>query len=248
MSHMHIYRSIKVWDKVVRLTHWVNVLSVLILLTLGGFMHFEKDLLLKEETVETITNYHAIVGFVFAFSLLLRLSYLFSDSRTGSWKDLIPYTRDQFKIMFETIIFYVKGFKGKVPLYFAHNPLASIFYIAFFIFAIMQVFSGILVYLGGEAEMGIALAHSGEKHIAEPLIIEGVVQPVVKEPWPPHWLHEMHEIGSVGIIFFIVAHLSALFIHDLLEKRGLASSMISGDKFFTDEECWELEIEKKEFE
>ncbi len=112
-------------------------------------------------------------------------------------------------------------------MYFAHNALAGIVYAAFFLIATVQALSGASIYLLAP-ERGAAYAHEAHAQGAG---------------WPPAWLEELHEIGAVLILLYILAHWTMIAVHEIKESRGLASSMISGRKFFTDEELATLDKE-----
>ncbi len=66
----------------------------------------------------------------------------------------------------------------------------------------------------------------------------------VSNPWIDPLIN-LHDLGAFIIITFILAHLSALALHDVIERRGLISSMISGYKFFREEDLKELHIDIK---
>jgi len=226
---MKRYFAIPVWDGTVRLCHWVNAVSVVLLLVLGAFRYFGDGLSISERGQALVIDFHALVGIVFAVSLLLRVIYLFVGPLPAHWRDVVPHGREQWRLLGQTVRYYLTGFRGECPLYFAHNPLAGIAYTFFFTIALVQVISGASIYLLGE---GVATAHAHDLSAHS-----------LEESWPPLWLVVTHMFGAVGILLFIISHLAALFIHDLREKRGLISSMVSGCKFFSEEECRRLGIE-----
>ncbi len=219
------YRAVPVWDGVVRFCHWWNAGFVLVLLAVGSLIYFQKALQLQEGTVDTLTDVHAMAGFALAAGLVVRIAYLFTGEGPGNWRDVLPHTKVQFALARDTLLYYLRGFKGECPLYFAHNPLAGMAYSGFFVLAVWQVTTGSAMYLLGEGVTN-AYAHAGHVHAAN--------------TWPPEWLVELHEVGALLILLFIAAHLSALVLHELLETRGLMSSMVSGNKFFTEDEIAEL--------
>ena len=166
---------------------------------------------------------------LFAASLLIRLAYLAHGEGAASWRDVVPHTQAQLRLATATIRYYLGGCRGECPLYFAHNPLAGLAYTGFFLFASVQVISGAAMYLLGGDIVPAVQAHAGHEHLPA-------------NSWPPAWLAEIHEWSALLIALFILAHLTALALHDLVEKRGLASSMISGNKFFSEAEITALDI------
>lgn len=206
------YRPILVWSVFQRALHWTITISVLILIPLGLSIFSADYLEIPDESVHLLMDIHATVGFVFAAALVLRLAYLFTGPPASSWRDTIPHTGAQIRLAVSTVRYYLGGFRGKVPLYFAHNSFAGAAYTVFFLAGVLQAAGGITIFI----------LH-GQSH-------ESV----------PEWLEEAHAVGAFVIILFVLAHLAALALHDIVEKRGLASSMISGYKFFNDEELEEL--------
>ena len=229
---MKRYFSIPVWDGTVRLCHWVNAVSVTLLLGLGAFRYFGDALEISDAGQALVIDAHALVGFVFAVSLIGRVIYLFVGPMPAHWRDVVPHGREPWRLLRKTVRYYLTGFRGECPLYFAHNPLAGVAYTAFFAIALVQVISGASMYLLGE---GVAAAHAHDLSAHS-----------LEESWPPLWLVVTHMFGAACILLFIFTHLSALFIHDLCEKRGLVSSMIGGYKFFSEEECRHLGIDRDE--
>jgi len=216
--------AVKVWDSLVRLTHWINVITVLLLLIFGVIIHQSQAIGLSKASLELIIHIHAIIGFTFAVSLLTRIAYMLSGPKgTSHWQDVIPHTQKQFALAKDTLLYYVHGFRGECPLYFAHNPLAGMAYTMFFMVASIQVFTGAMMYLFDGSTP--AYAHAVHEVAAQ-----------TQAAWPPDFLLGLHDVGAIMIVLFIFTHLVALFIHDINEKRGLASSMISGYKFFTKSE------------
>ncbi len=222
------HKPVAVWDGIVRMTHWINAIAILLLIPLGTVLFSREWLGISKPHVATLIDIHAAIGFLLAASLTIRIAYLLAGEGVASWRDVVPHTKTQFALGLATIRYYLTGFKGKCPLYFAHNPLAGLAYTGFFLFAASQVITGAAMYLLGDGLIPAAYAHAGH-HAAN--------------AWPPEWLMDFHAFTALLIGLFIIAHLSALALHDLVEKRGLASSMISGNKFFTDDEITELQDE-----
>ncbi|MBI5885033.1 MAG: cytochrome b/b6 domain-containing protein [Deltaproteobacteria bacterium] len=220
---MSCYRPTHVYHWFHRVLHWSMAGSVAFLLPLGVFIAVADDLKLPEAGEDVIAGTHVIIGLFFATALVVRIIVLFAGTGTMGWRDVLPYTARQFRVATATIRYYLGGFKGKPPLYFGHNPFAGGVYTAFFCFAATQAASGItmvIVHLLNEGS-----AQKVGKAYAEAALIA-------------------HDVGALFIIFFICAHLGALVLHDIIERRGLASSMISGYKFFSDDELREFEADK----
>ncbi len=227
---MALYSAVKVWDSTVRICHWLNAALVFILLFLGALRYMERVYGLNGAKGSLLVDLHAFTGFVFSAVLFVRILYLFSGGGTSGWRDIVPHRREQLELLRATLLFYLRGLKGAAPLYLGHNPLAGLAYMVFFVAGAFQALTGSAIYLfGGDA----GAAYAGAAVASD-------------TSWPPKWLLTAHLTGAVLTALFIAAHLSALAVHELVERRGLVSAMISGYKFFTREECKALGIERDE--
>lgn len=224
---MEAFRSVPVWSGFQRIIHWINAFAVLLLIPLGVLLLMGEYLGIPESGREDVLDLHGAIGAVLAAGALFRIIYLFTGPPASHWRDVLPHTRAQFRLGADTLKYYLSGFKGKAPVYFSHNPLAGVFDSILFIAFISQSVSGLTMFMFHEEEG----AHANH----------AVTQTHDAEAWPPEWLLNIHDIGAAVIILFVLAHFIALGAHDLVERRGLVSSMISGRKFFNDEELKELE-------
>lgn len=163
---------------------------------------------LREAPLGTLINIHTLFGYLFAAGLFTRILWLFIGPPTARWWDLLPLTARQRMVLMDTLRYYVSLLRGTPPLYLAHNPFAGIVYLLFFLLAGIQVVTGVVTLNTPEDLRGGSLAFG--------------------------W----HGIGYYLVIFYIVAHISAVFIHEWAERHGLIGAMIHGSKTFTDEE-WE---------
>lgn len=228
---MENFHQVPVWPRALRIFHWINAFSVLLLIPLGLFILAGDELLdMPEEGLDAVIDVHATIGFILATGALARIIYLFTGPPQVRWRDVVPYRKEQISLGLATIRYYLSGFRGKAPLYLSHNPIAGLFDTILFIAFVTQAASGISMFFMHEGE-GEAIAHS--------------VTHAHTSGGPPEWLEIIHVIGAIYIIIFVLAHFAALGAHDLRERRGLVSSMISGRKFFTEEELSEIDSDMK---
>jgi Ni/Fe-hydrogenase 1 B-type cytochrome subunit len=229
---MSSYRAIEVWDPLLRACHWLNAALAASLLVMGSLKLALEALGVPEETLDALMDAHAVTGFMFAASLGVRLAYLFGPSNTAHWRDVVPLGKGQREVLKATLRYYMSGFRGTPPLYLAHNPFAGVAYSGFFLLGSLQVLTGSAMYLLGEGARPAYAAGGAAEHVA----------------WPPEWMSGIHAVGAGAIALFVTAHLAALALHDLKERRGLVSSMVSGVKFFSVEEVERLGLEDGEGE
>ena len=227
---MDCFRHVRVWPRALRIIHWVNAFSVLALIPLGLFILASEFLEMPDEGLDSIIDVHATIGFILATGALARIIYLFTGPSTANWKDVLPHTKKQLALGTATLKYYLSGFRGKAPLYLSHNPIAGLFDAVLFIAFATQAASGITMFFTHEGAE--AVSHS-VNHAAN------------HAAGAPEWLEIIHLAGAAFIILFVLAHFAALGAHDAAERRGLVSSMISGRKFFSEEEIKELDPEMK---
>jgi len=161
---------------------------------------------LNAGTKAALVSMHAAVGLFFGAGVLARIIWLFVGTGTARWTDMLPVSAHHRKVFADTVRFYLSGFRREPPLYLAHNSFAGPVYLGFFILAVVQVASG-------SSMLGLA----EEVRRKSPAL-------------------EVHDAVFLLLLLYIVAHLVAVFIHEIAEKRGIVSAMIHGRKTFTDDE------------
>jgi len=161
---------------------------------------------LNGATEAKLVSIHASVGFLLGAGVLARIVWLFVGTGTARLSDMLPVSAHHRKVFADTIRFYLRGLRGEPPLYLAHNSFAGPVYVGFFILAAVQVVTGSSILVMPEE-----LRHKS-------------------------LLHGIHETVFLLLLLYIAAHLTAVFMHELAEKRGIVSAMIHGKKTFTDYE------------
>ncbi len=232
--------EVRVWDWQLRILHWTIALLVisLILLILGH--EWLEEMGIEEDSLEPLLETHAYIGHILAVAFILRIVWGFVGNRYARWHDIIGL---KWSDIWGHIRWILGGLKGVPPVSIGHNPLASLFYIPLFVVLTTQVISGVIL-AGEEFKMfpgnlivenkivthtGEALAHGNEADEEEEKGIE-------------EFFEEIHQFGFYFIIFYLVAHLTGLVLHEIGERRGLFSSMINGRKYYRQEE-----LDKEEF-
>lgn len=193
------------WDILLRILHWWNAATMLLQIATGSIILIMGDTLQKVGG-EWLIAVHSICGYLFAAGVFTRILWLFVGSPSASWRDILPLTANQRKVLVDTLRYYISGLRGAAPLYKAHNPFAGLVYAGFLALAAVQAVVGaILLYLPPEQR---------DKSI----------------------LLDWHETGYFLLILYVAAHVFAVFVHELAERHGLIPAMIHGKKTFTEEE------------
>ncbi len=206
MNNPDYYILYEVWDPLLRLLHWLNAICVLILIVLGGTLYLRDTLELTTSAVDLIASFHVYTGYILAAVVLIRWIWLFTGPPLSTWQDIVPHKKGQIKVLKDTIRFYLKMFKVEPPFYVAHNPFAGMAYMVFFVVVGIQIIEGLIL-------SQTPLSQAGVRDAPELLVMS-------------------HRIGFVIIILFVIAHIVALVVHELVERRSIVSSMIHGSKVF----------------
>jgi Ni/Fe-hydrogenase 1 B-type cytochrome subunit len=208
MGEEQQYRPYPVWDTVLRLLHWWNAVTFLAQATTGA------ALLATDPAAAgrgSLVDIHSILGYAFAAGILARILWLFVGPPAASWRDLLPLSPARRRVFRETVRYYLGGFKGEPPLYFAHSPLAGVAYLTFFTVAALQV-------AAGAALLDVPAADRADSA-----------------------LRVWHRAGFFLLLAFVAAHLAAVAVHERVERhRGLVRAMFGGGKAFTGDEIARL--------
>jgi len=227
-----------VWELPVRFYHWVNALCIVILCVTGFIIANPPAILSGTEATFVfwfgkVRFIHFIAAFIFLFNFMFRIYWGFVGNRFSSWKNFIPYRKEQFLEIFEVIKVDILQLKKKPIESIGHNALASIIYFGMFLAFLLQCLTGFGLY----APMSKAFL---------PKMFSWVI-PLLGGDLQVRFIH--HILMWFFIIFAIV-HVYLVFYHDYIERRGVTSSMIGGWKFVeeemvSEEDCVEND-EKKE--
>ncbi len=217
------FRRIYVWERAVRTFHWLNVLSMLVLITTGIIIGNPPALMSGAEATNQywfgVTRFiHFAAAYIFIFAWAFRLIWAFLGNKYASWRVFFPYTRKGFHNLLHVLKMDILLGNPKVfdctQLAVGHNALAGLSYFIFFLFATVQIFTGFGLY----ADMSTWFF---------PKIFSWVV-PMLGGDFAARFLHH---IVMWFMVIFSVVHIYLVMYHDWLEGRSEISSMISGYKF-----------------
>jgi Ni/Fe-hydrogenase 1 B-type cytochrome subunit len=111
--------------------HWANAILIITLALLALSTDDMKLLGVEKPIRRPVKEIHAYRGYVFIFTLTLRIFWGFIGNQYARWSDIIPYTK-KWRDIVGNIKWYFSGFKVQATAVIGHNPLASLFYILFF--------------------------------------------------------------------------------------------------------------------
>ncbi len=219
------FKRIYVWQLPVRIFHWVNAFSIVVLAITGIIIADPPALQSNHEAYETyymgyVRVTHFIAAYFFVAAMLLRIYWAFVGNKFAHWKSFVPFTKKWFSNLFYVIkhdVFLLPYNEKKSKLLHikvGHNSLASFTYLIMFILALIMVFTGFGLYAQNTSWWLPKLFS-----------------------WVPVYLggdftaRLIHHITMWLMLFLIFIHIYFVIFHDVKDKDGEVSSMINGHKF-----------------
>lgn len=221
------FRRVYVWELQVRIFHWINAFSITILAITGFIIANPPAILSNAEASEiywfgTVRFIHFATAYIFFFNMILRVYWSFVGNRFSSWRAFWPFSKKMWRNFFHVIKVDLFLANEKDPdiknISVGHNSVAAFSYVALFLLALVQVFTGFGLYAS----------------------MSGWWLPQLFDWVPPFFggdfmVRSIHHISTWLFILFTVVHVYLVFYHDWLEGRGEVSSMFGGYKYVLDE-------------
>ena len=230
----------KVWDRTIRIFHWVNVVCVLALMVIGSAILYANDLGVSSEGKITLKIMHAYVGYVFAFNLLWRLVWGFIGGRTSRWRAVMPFGRGYLTELRQ----WIKSTRsGQGTEYRGHNPAARLMLLLMYVLLVGQMATGLVIAgtdlyfppFGHEfAEWATA---AGEDHSRLVGLVPGAKEMTDPEGYASMRLFRepfitIHKLFFWGMLAAVFLHIVAVVMEEVRHGNSLVSAMISGKKVF----------------
>lgn len=212
-------RRFYVWEIPVRLTHWVNVLSIVVLSFTGYYIGNPWILVSSREWygpffMGNVRFIHFVFAFIFVASLLLRTYWAFAGNEWASWRGLFPFlTADGRKALMDALKYYT-FLKREPPEVVGHNALAGMTYAVIVFLYFLQTVTGFAL-LGEVNQNGTWFQLTG-----------WIFRFVSNQD-----LRLLHHVIMWVLIAFALHHVYSAFLVDSEEGNGLMSSIFSGFKF-----------------
>lgn len=207
-------KRVYVWEFPVRLTHWLNFLTIIALavtgIYIGGpylFAYSEGQFLMAK-----MRFWHMLAAYVFVASFILRIYWMFAGNRFSHWDQFIPANRERVENIFGTTAYYC-FLREKCPHVVGHTGIAGLTYFFVFLLFLFEIITGFA--LAAQAHTGFTWAIWGG--------------------WLAHLMNLgairlIHHLIMYAIFIFVVIHVYISWHNDLAERSGLTSSIFSGYK------------------
>lgn len=206
-----------VWDLIVRVTHWLIVLSMAVLAVTG--IYISRPFVVADGeagqrfVMGTMKIVHYYGSIVFSLAVMSRIIWMFRGPRYASWKQLIPTTAKRRRDLIGTFKFYIM-WNDKPPMATGHNPLAGLTYVAVFGLYIVMILTGFALYS--------VSAYTSYMGWWDWLL------PYFGGPQGTRWIHHVVMWLLIG---FAMHHFFSALLVSRVEKNGTLDSIFSGYKY-----------------
>jgi Ni/Fe-hydrogenase 1 B-type cytochrome subunit len=218
-SHATSFQRVYVWERPVRLFHWVNATAIVVLGATGFLIGSPLTIASSDEAYRqywfgTTRFIHFAAGYVLLFNFVIRLYWGFVGNRFSRWSTFFPVTRAHWREIIEVLKVDILQTHPTRIISLGHNSVAATAYMLSFGALLFQVATGFALY----ASM------SGSPI---PQLFAWVVPLMGSDAVVRYW----HHVVMWFFVLFTLVHVYLVFYHDTVEGRGVASSIVGGWKF-----------------
>jgi len=204
-----------VWEKPVRISHWLMFFALLFLSITGLYMH--RPFMLPSSRVPNLMAWmrfiHEISGFLLIGAITLRIYWFFKGNVWSRWYSYIPIHPRQWVGIGDMLEFYL-FMRFKPGRKVGHNPLAALSYFIIYVLIVVEILTGLALF---DHVRGNPFFHQ---------IIGWLPQAV-----PLTYLRLVHFFLTFIFFAFVIFHVYASVLVSIEEKNGLLDSIFSGWKF-----------------
>jgi len=217
-------KSVYVYEAPVRLWHWINALSILILGTTGYLIGSPLPTQPGEASANFLMGYirfaHFAAGYVLAVGLLGRVYWAVVGNHHAREIFWVPIFQKAYWIELLGMLKWYAFIAPRPGRFVGHNPLAR--------FAMVFVFMLLLVFM---IVTGFAMYGEGAQAGSWQERCFGWVIPLFGQSQD---VHTWHHLGLWGMLIFVILHVYAAVREDIMGRSSIISTMISGRRAFKD--------------
>ena len=217
--------AVYVYEAPVRLWHWINALSIVVLCVTGYFIGSPLPTMPGEASDNFLMGYirfaHFAAAYVLIIGLLGRIYWAFVGNHHARQLFIPPFRLRELKEAWVEIKWYL--FMEKEPKkYIGHNPLAALaMFFMFLLVIVFMIFTGLSMYGEGEGMDSWQFQY-----------FTSWINPLFEQSQN---VHTFHHLGMWGIIIFVMVHVYAAVREDIVSRQSIVSTMISGWRLFKDD-------------
>jgi Ni/Fe-hydrogenase 1 B-type cytochrome subunit len=207
-------KPVYVWEFPVRLTHWLNVLAIIVLSCTGFYIGnpFIQSPPGEAFLMAAIRFIHFVFAYVFTLSCLLRIYWSLVGNEYSRWGQFFPIKGKRREEILDNVKFYMLLRKNPPPAV-GHSSTAVLSYLVLFFFFVVEIISGFALY--SESHRGVLWTLLGGWSF-----------------WffSASTLRLFHHGAMWLILAFAVVHVYIAWLNDVAERAGVMSSIFSGYK------------------
>ena len=211
--------KVYVWEIPVRLTHWLNVVSLIALSITGyyvsdPFIHAQSS---EQYIMGWMRFIHFVSAYTFLMSLIIRIYWSFVGNKYARLSGIFPYSGKGAGEIPKEIKFYLTG--KDAPSVVGHTALGGLAMTVVFCIFAFTVFSGYALY---------SVTHTGAIWTLLGGWLLGYMDLQTIRLW--------HHLSMYALIVFTLVHIYIVVYSDRLEENSLLSSIFCGNKNVTGNE------------
>ncbi len=215
--------TVYVYEAPVRLWHWINALSIVVLAVTGYLIASPLPSVGGEASDNFLMGYirftHFTAAYVFAIGFLVRLYWAVVGNHHARQLFLLPLNDAKWWAGIWHELRWYFFFEKLTQKYVGHNPLAHLcMYLAITVGGLFMIVTGFALY--GEGAQ--------EGHWSHALFTSWVI-PLFGQSQS---VHSWHHLVAWGIVIFIMIHIYAALRWEFMSRQTVISSMISGTRTF----------------
>jgi cytochrome b len=227
--------SYSVWDRGVRVFHWLNLLCIFGLIAVGVAILNDKALGISDAGKVVLKTVHVCIGYVFVLNLLWRLVWAFIGGPYARWRAFLPGGR---KYLSELRNYIAAARAGHTRQYLGHNPLGRISVAALLLLLLVMAGTGLV--LAGTDLFYPPFGRWIAGWVAAPGIDPATLAPYAPEMYDAGAYAAMrdfrapivlvHLYGFYTFLGLVIIHILAVVVTELRSGGNLISAMVSGTK------------------
>lgn len=209
---------VRIWDRVVRNTHVLIALSIVVLAA-TGFQIGHPVLAVsgpagQRFVMGTVKVVHYYAALVFTLAVAARIVWMFVGKGHARWKEFLPVEATRRSRILPTLAFYLFA-RRRPPPGLGHNPLAGMSYVVVFGMYVVMILTGLGLYAtdAGSASPVYAFTH---------------LLPIFGGAQGARWVHHVVMWLLLG---FVVHHVYSAVLTAIVERNGTIDSIVTGYKW-----------------
>ncbi len=206
-----------IWEMPVRVTHWVNAISIFTL-TITGLYIGNPYITAESEFSFVMANMrfiHYLCAYFLIASLIVRIYWWFAGNQYARLDQFIPVSSDRWSNLIGTALFY--GFMRKdLPYSPGHTGLAGLTYLIIFTLLIVEIITGFALYSQSHAP------NNTVTYLMGGWLLNSMNAMTVRF---------IHHIIMWCMMVFVVIHVYISVHNHIIEKNGLVWSIFNGHKY-----------------